>query len=400
VTAHRGAPRSVLIVEENAHWLQGHFPVRFAQLAEGYVELGYRVEVLTTWGWVSADETPDPPFIVHRFGWSARQLRRVAARLRAVGTTSRARRLGNHLGDALALLAMVGAVRARRRRMHPTPDVTVIFGWFTEPTLVAATIGSGHWLLNQFMTPEEVPRWDNEYVARTIRHAAQRADRRRRSAGGRFRIAAADETWIGHWAADAPFLDPIVLPIAGTRVLPHTGDARVQLGLDPAAKVALVFGHEGSKHPEVAVDAFRQLEEWTLVIAGRIADGVDAPRSDEHDLVLIPGHVDNTIRDLLLSTADLMVLSFERDYRRNSGTLMDALSAGVPVVCSGESAAAEIVDRYRLGALFTPGDAQSLLDAVRRVPDHIQPEDLARARAELSNRAVARSQLLAVGIEP
>jgi hypothetical protein len=43
--------RSILIVEELAHWDNGHFPVRCAQMAEAHVELGYRVELLTSEGW-------------------------------------------------------------------------------------------------------------------------------------------------------------------------------------------------------------------------------------------------------------------------------------------------------------------------------------------------------------
>src|SRR5437879_1975651 len=102
---------TVLIVEEYAHWLEGHFPVRFVQLAEGYVELGYRVEVLTTWGWSRAGETETVPFVVHRFGAIARQVRRVAGKLRGAGDTNAGRRFLNTLGDALAQLAMVTAAR-------------------------------------------------------------------------------------------------------------------------------------------------------------------------------------------------------------------------------------------------------------------------------------------------
>ena len=111
-----------------------------------------------------------------------------------------------------------------------------------------------------------------------------------------------------------------------------------------------------------------------------------------------PGIISNAWRDLLYSAAELVVLSFRPGYRNNSGTLMDAISAGVPVVCSDDTSAAEIVTRYRLGTTFTAGDAEALTDAVRRAPAQIAPADLAAARQEHSNRAVARRQLLMLGI--
>ena len=75
---------------------------------------------------------------------------------------------------------------------------------------------------------------------------------------------------------------------------------------------------------------------------------------------------------------------------------MDAISAGVPVVCSDDSTAAAIVRKYKLGVIFAPGDARSLAQAMTVVPDRIAPRDLERAQDELSSRAVARQCLLAM----
>jgi hypothetical protein len=50
---------------------------------------------------------------------------------------------------------------------------------------------------------------------------------------------------------------------------------------------------------------------------------------------------------------------------------MDAIAWGLPVVCSNDSAAAELVSSYRLGVTFTAGDPQSLAAAVRAAPAHI-----------------------------
>jgi hypothetical protein len=72
----QAAPRSVLIVEPRAHYPNGHFPRRCAELATAYAERGYRVELLTSLGWALDAEYPTPPFTVRRWRRWARRLRR------------------------------------------------------------------------------------------------------------------------------------------------------------------------------------------------------------------------------------------------------------------------------------------------------------------------------------
>jgi glycosyltransferase involved in cell wall biosynthesis len=72
----------------------------------------------------------------------------------------------------------------------------------------------------------------------------------------------------------------------------------------------------------------------------------------------------------------------------------------VPVVCSGESGAAETVEQFGLGRVFEPENAAALAEAMRTVPEHVDPDNLANARASLSNGAVARAQLRAFDIDP
>jgi glycosyltransferase involved in cell wall biosynthesis len=225
---------------------------------------------------------------------------------------------------------------------------------------------------------------------------ACRREARRRARGGGLRIAVAHEQHRNAWAMEVPYLDPVVLPIAGVRDVTPDPAARAHLGLPATARVALLFGDRNSKDRDTVLAAFTRLPEWTLVIAGRVADGL-APSTN---VVTMPGPVSDETRDRLFAAADLMVLSFTPGYRSNSGTLMDAISFGVPIVCTADAAAAAVVQQYRLGVPFDGGDVTSLIDAVQRVPDAIAPPDLAAARRELSNRAVARSQLLVMGILP
>jgi glycosyltransferase involved in cell wall biosynthesis len=156
-----------------------------------------------------------------------------------------------------------------------------------------------------------------------------------------------------------------------------------------------MFGAATDKDLDVVCRAFSDLEEWRILICGRVADlyRPEAHPCPTTEPIVIGGFVSNTTRELAYAAADLAILSFRTNYERNSGTLLDAIAWGVPVVCSENSAAAEIVHQYRLGVTFSPGDPESLVSAVRRAPARIEPEDLDRAREELSNRAVAHRHL-------
>ena len=217
---------------------------------------------------------------------------------------------------------------------------------------------------------------------------------RRRVAHGRVRVAAPVEEWRADWAGIAPYLDPIVMPIAGARGLAPAPDARARLRLPRQTRLALVFGAQIDKSMGTVTEAFDSLDDWILVVGGTAADEITA---NPHR-VRFPGIVSDEVRDLLFLAADLVVLAFPPNYQSNSGTLMDAISAGVPVVCPDDAAAADIVREHSLGTTYTSGDSRALIEAVRRAPAGLDPEALAGARREHSGHAVARGQLLALGI--
>jgi glycosyltransferase involved in cell wall biosynthesis len=111
------------------------------------------------------------------------------------------------------------------------------------------------------------------------------------------------------------------------------------------------------------------------------------------DAVRMPGYLDDPECALAWSAADVAVLSFRDGFRRDSGTLVDAVAWGVPVVCSDRSRVADVVRRHRLGSVFEPGDPTSLVDALRDAPLALDPEDLAAAREAYSSTAVAGALL-------
>jgi hypothetical protein len=196
---------------------------------------------------------------------------------------------------------------------------------------------------------------------------------------------------------DAPFLDPLVAPVADICRSEPIPDARSRLDLPEDGKIALLFGEGFLKRRDVVLDAFAEFDDWTLVLGGPVADGV----ATRPAVATFPGVVDDWTRDLLFAAADLVVLSFSPDYRNESGTLMDAVAMGTPVVCCDDATVAQtVVTRFQLGPLFRAGDPRSLAEAVRDAPTSIDPANLAAARREHSNRSVARRQLLAMGILP
>jgi hypothetical protein len=107
-------PRSILLVEELAHWTHGHFPVRCAQLATAYVDLGYRVELLTSEGWARDFDHPQPPFAIRRYRLLPRWFRRLVARSSRPGR------------NQLLTLALVAEARAAARQMVPEPAAVIV----------------------------------------------------------------------------------------------------------------------------------------------------------------------------------------------------------------------------------------------------------------------------------
>jgi glycosyltransferase involved in cell wall biosynthesis len=366
--------RRVLVVEDRAHRPVGHFPYCFAELAEGFAANGCRVEVLTSRGWLREGDGPEP-FLVRRYG-------RLSAFLCRVGESLGSRRgLCGIAGGALRTLGLVHAARSVREKAgEPAPAVMAV-SVGVDPLVASVFAGRGRWLFYQHGGPSR--------ALAGFSALAARAERRRRSAGGCARIAVPNGAERERWKALAPFLDPVTIAITGSRHRQRIPDARLRLGLNADDHVALLFGtrHDG-KDIDLVARVFAELPDWQVVVAGRAAHDY-RQRTGAREAIVVGGYLDDTMRDVVYSAADLVVLSYRPEFQRSSAVLMDALSFGVPVVCSDGSPAADIVREYRLGLVFEPGHPDSLARAVRNVPAHIDPADLARARTDLSNQAVA-----------
>jgi len=267
-----------------------------------------------------------------------------------------------------------------------------VLAWSELPELLATFAPlRARWLVHHWGYAHDLPR------VRRFDALAARRERQRRARGGKVRLVVAHEYLRRDWAVRAPYLDPVIAPIVGVRDdVDPLPDARERLGLPRAGKLALLFGDARLKRLQVVLDAFRALEGWTLVVGGPIAEEV----TPGPGVIRFPGVVDDSVRDLLFAAVDVVVLSFSPHYPNESGTLMDALTAATPVVCSDDATVADaIVKPHRLGVTFAADDPAALAAAVRAAPATIDPDDLARARLELSNRAVATRQLALLDVD-
>ena len=87
-----------------------------------------------------------------------------------------------------------------------------------------------------------------------------------------------------------------------------------------------------------------------------------------------------------LQAGDLFV--FPSDYEGFSLSILEAMTAGLPMVCTRVGIAAELADSCRFGLLVPPRDRESFRDALQRLlPDAALRAELgANARAAVQNR--------------
>ncbi len=147
---------------------------------------------------------------------------------------------------------------------------------------------------------------------------------------------------------------------------------RDALGLSPEAFLFLCFGKVRSdKRIDLLLDAFQALanENAVLIVAGKVADEEVAVRVAEaaaSDARIRPvfGLVPNDRVAELFAASDAAVLG--RSEIWTSGSMILALSLGVPVVASRLPCHEELLGGERAGWLFEPGDTASLGEALER----------------------------------
>jgi glycosyltransferase involved in cell wall biosynthesis len=162
--------------------------------------------------------------------------------------------------------------------------------------------------------------------------------------------------------------------------------ARVELGIDDE-RVALSFGElRGYKDMDVLVDAFAQVQAGgLLLVAGspkdkRLAAELGEAAERDSRIRFLPRFVpDERVSDFF-AAADVAVVP--RGDGGTSGSLILALSFGVPVVAADTATYRELLGDGEAGWLFAPGDPVSLATALDAA--FSAPEEELRRRAELA----------------
>lgn len=191
---------------------------------------------------------------------------------------------------------------------------------------------------------------------------------------------------------------------AGVKIVPHgsyvgvyprhrsRSAVRTDLAIPSGAFVFLCFGEvRAYKDVDLLLSAFdtARLREAVLIVAGHTRDAAAgdriaaAARADPRIKPLLTYVPDDGVGDLF-GAADAAVLP--RGDGATSGSLVLALSMGLPVVVADRPTYRELVQDGRAGWLFEVGSADSLRSAMERAAANV---DEARRRGRAARAAAA-----------
>ena len=375
---HSGA--NILVVEDNAHHPSGHFPNRFAELADGFHDAGCDVHVLTSRGWVFEGE-------VER-SWSVRRYSRLSTCF--IKLIEQIQRLNwlvlRPIQKTTAVILQVVSIWEVRRVANrmPQPCVIVSLSSSQIPQFVELFGGSYKWIVHVFRLRKPYPflKW----LAGLLPKKSEVI------------VAVPNAQWC--LSLDRCFEENscMLLPLAGVRSAVSGAGCEEKAFSDPKSslKTALLFGSGHSEQDtETVIEAFREIGGWQLVIAGGCVERVQDKSLDSFlvEPKTIGGFLSESQRHDCFLNCDCVILSFVSPYDRNSGTLMDALSYRKPAVVSSGSSAAEITSEFGNGMVFEAGDGASLATVLRE----FNPEDhtlgVRTAADFFSNKAIAERHL-------
>lgn len=371
---------SVILCEDMAHITSGHYAVRFAELAQGFLDLGCNVHLLTSIGWAHADSFIFDPDKVHSYTKLGKFLFRFSQ---------------NHptwwpFSGTIRNFLLANEARCVAKKIGRNRSTIICISGGMEPLALMVGGGKNDWIIHRF---DSKPRRMSG-ILRSVVYSIKRMK------NIKCLVVVSDKITLRAWHAARPEQMTAVVTLAGTTKVSKTDGARTKLEMAEGSSNALLFGDgHNQKLPLTAVEAFSQRPNWNLYIVGKIANVVLDKYSQKKlpsNVICVPGAVSNIDRHLWHSAADVAVLSFERNYHRNSGTLMDAVSYGCRVVVSDESAAAYITRKYQLGTIFPPGDVDGLINAL----DNLMPLDAsmhAKALEDFSNKQIAIDHLKSGG---
>ena len=185
---------------------------------------------------------------------------------------------------------------------------------------------------------------------------------------------------LGDLGVDARVIPHPVYPSAATRA----DDGRTLLAL------GVIRPYKGIAD---SIEVTRRLPETRLVVAGDPAMPLDGLRSAERVEWRL-GYLPQAELDRALSEASVAVFPYRAELDQ-SGALLQALGAGVPVVVYDVAGLGEPVRAFGAGRVVPAGDVDAFADAVRELlaDPSAAREGAARARRELTWDAAAVQHL-------
>jgi len=180
---------------------------------------------------------------------------------------------------------------------------------------------------------------------------------------------------------------------AEARVIPHPVYPSAAVRADDGATILALGVIRPYKGLGDAVEVVRRLRDARLLVAGDPAMPLgalrDAPRTEWR-----LGYLPQPELDRALGEATVAVFPYRAELDQ-SGAMLQALGAGVPVVAYDVGGLAEPIERFGCGRVVPAGDVDALTDAVRAVLACPAPfrAGAERARAELTWEAAAAAHL-------
>jgi glycosyltransferase involved in cell wall biosynthesis len=408
VDSPRPQPIRVLLVEDRADSMSGHYAPLLRRIASGFDALGYEVTALTSMG-LGARQVADgaTPMRVVRYRAPARALERGLRRLDPFRSSPGQRPWYRPIVVRVrSLLIVVEARHAARSLGDPTTLGVVVLSLQLHPLYAAVMIPSrGHWAIFRHTPTSAVVAGSgpSRLTARMLDRLASTRDRRRSSRGGRFVVVGGYQALASTWHERTPWLATGVapLPIESVPPIVDRTEARRQLDLPTDTRIALWFGTvHGAKSPGTVWSAWclAPIPSARLVVAGHnvraVLDGWLSlhPEADASAVRVIDGPIDDATKHLLFSAADFGICSFTARPVGASATLTDFAAYGRPVCCSSGGDPAALTRTYGLGEVFEAGDAASLAAAVERVGAAPDAEGL-RAYLESSSESGVATKL-------
>jgi len=148
-------------------------------------------------------------------------------------------------------------------------------------------------------------------------------------------------------------------------------EAKQYLGL-PADKIIILnFGalHAG-KDIDTVLKAISEIPDVMLLSAGQNTASVNliglVMQYDlQHKVVIHDYYIPEDNKKYYLAAADIVALSYKKNFFQTASMLWEAARYRVPVIASDAGELGDYVKTYNLGLLYKPEDVESLKDALR-----------------------------------